>query len=279
MEAPTTLIERLPSLDGFFSWIVLTLLGISTVVFVCDAVGFLPKRLQNFLYRNRSAQTIEVLKDLGFEVDRVKRKNRAARIAEKRTADSLEQGAKKLTDSFMIKKRLKVGRVDAVQTNSFINLMGASCNPIRALEAAQLLSSLWRNKISEFDEKTIPDFDFVAAPKAGSPLIAYEFARLHKKPLVLHNENPKFQSEEFDFASLFDAEEQPEDGARAIIVDDSTTGGRKAAETIQHLRDSGYVVSDFLVVFEPLTKKDIGRNAAERLSAVGVTLHSIIKTD
>lgn len=63
------------------------------------------------------------------------------------------------------------------------------------------------------------------------------------------------------------------------MVDDSTTGGRKAVDTIQHLRDAGFTVSDFLVVFEPLTKKAIGRNAAATLSAVDVRLHSIIKTE
>jgi orotate phosphoribosyltransferase len=279
MEESATFLDYLPSLDGLFGWIVLTVLGFSTVIFVTDSVGLLPKFLQKVIYRNRSARTIEVLTDLGFDVERVKKTNRAAKISEKRTPDNLEDAAKSLTAPFTIKKKLKVGRVDAVETNSFINLMGASCNPSRALDAAQQLSSLWRNLIGEAGTQSIPDFDFVAAPKAGSPFIAYEFAKLHKKPLVLHNENPKFQSDDNDFAAMFDSEEPPKAGSVAIIVDDSTTGGRKAVDTITHLRESGYVVSDFLVIFEPLTKKKIGRNAAERLSTVHVRLHSIIKTE
>lgn len=157
--------------------------------------------------------------------------------------------------------------------------MGATCKPENAIQAAQLLSSHWRNLIGAAGTQEIPDFDFVVAPKAGSPFIAYEFAKLHQKPLLLHNEQPKFQSDDVDFAALFDAAYKPKAGARALMVDDSTTGGRKAVDTIQHLRDAGFTVSDFLVVFEPLTKKAIGRNAAATLSAVDVRLHSIIKTE
>lgn len=279
MEPTTSSPISLPSLDGIFGWIVLTALGIATVLFVFDSVGFLPRWLQRYVYRNRSAQTIDVLKDLGFEVEKVKRENRAAKITERRSADQLEVAAKSLTGPITIRKKLMVGRVDAVETNSFIDLMGASCEPTKAIQAAQLLSSHWRNLIGTAGTHDIPDFDFVVAPKAGSPFIAYEFAKLHQKPLMLHNEQPKFQSDEVDFAAMFDAAHRPKAGANALMVDDSTTGGRKAVNTIQHLRDAGYTVSDFLVVFEPLTKKAIGRNAAERLSTVGVRLHSIIKTE
>jgi orotate phosphoribosyltransferase len=279
MEPTTTSPSSPPSLDGIFGWIVLTALGLATVVFVLDSVGFLPRWLQKFVYRNRSAQTIEVLKDLGFEVEKVKRENRAAKIPEKRSADKLEEAAKGLTEPITIRKKLIVGRVDAVETDSFIDLMGATCEPTKAIYSAQLLSSLWRNLIGAAGTKDVPDFDFVAAPKAGSPFIAYEFAKLHQKPLILHNEQPKFQSNDKDFVAFFDAAEKPKTGARALVVDDSTTGGRKAVDTIRHLREAGYIVSDFLVVFEPLTKKRIGRNAAERLSDVQVRLHSIIKTE
>lgn len=279
MEPTTSSPLSLPSLDGVFGWIALTVLGLATVFFVFDSVGFLPRRIQRYVYRNRSAQTIDVLKGLGFEVEKVKRENRASKIIERRSADNLEDAAKRLTGPITIRKQLRVGRIDAVETTSFIDLMGATCKPENAIQAAQLLSSHWRNLIGAAGAQEIPDFDFVVAPKAGSPLIAYEFAKLHQKPLLLHNEQPKFQSDDVDFAALFDAAYKPKAGARALMVDDSTTGGRKAVDTIQHLRDAGFTVSDFLVVFEPLTKKAIGRNAAARLSAVDVRLHSIIKTE
>jgi orotate phosphoribosyltransferase len=229
--------------------------------------------------RNRAAQTIDVLRDIGFDVERVKRQNRASKIGEKIAPTTLADNAKRLTSAHLISKPLKVGRVDAVDTNSFIDLMGATCDPVKALDAAQQLSAHWRNIVSSTDETTTPDFDFVAAPKSGSPLIAYEFAKLHKKPLVLHNETPKFVSDGEDFEAHFDAAFRPENGSVGLIVDDSTTGGRKGVEVIQNLREAGYQVHDFLVIFEPLTKRERERNAKVRLQAVNVSLHSIIETE
>ncbi|MBQ2262476.1 MAG: hypothetical protein II336_14030 [Loktanella sp.] len=273
------ILEHLPSFDGLFSWFILTVLGLSSAILVTDSVGLLPKFLQKIIFRNRSAQTIEVLKELGFDVGRTKQLNRASKIAQNRTPENLEFAAKKLTNSHKIVKPILVGRIDTVATNSFIDLMGATCNHTKAIDAAQQLSSLWRNLISSSGANEIPDFDIVAAPKAGSPFIAYEFAKLHGKPLILHNEHPKFQSDDADFAANFDAEVEPKSGSVVIIVDDSTTGGRKAEETIINLRNAGFQVSDFLVIFEPQTKKSFGRNAAERLSNHHVRLHSIIKTE
>jgi orotate phosphoribosyltransferase len=70
----------------------------------------------------------------------------------------------------------------------------------------------------------------------------------------------------------------PPQGSRGLIVDDSSTGGGKAARLIKDLRNSGWEVSDFLVVFEPQLKVGTGQNAAARLGPQGVTLHSIVKT-
>ena len=63
-----------------------------------------------------------------------------------------------------------------------------------------------------------------------------------------------------------------------MIVDDSSTGGGKAARLIRDLRACGWVVSDFIVVFEPQLKANTGQNAAARLQPLGVRLHSIVKT-
>jgi orotate phosphoribosyltransferase len=269
----------LPALDGFFSWIILAILGVSTIIFVAESVGFLPNFIRKRIMKNRASETIDVLKDIGFDVEKVKRQNRAAKISEQVAPPTLSENARRLTNESVISKPLKVGRVEAVDSNSFIDLMGSTCNSSTAVDAAQQLSAHWRNVIQESSEQTIPDFDFVAAPKSGSPLIAYEFAKLQKKPLIFHNENLKFTSEDVDFAARFDAATKPAPDSVGIIIDDSTTGGRKGLEVIEHLRDAGYQVHDFLVIFEPLTKQAVGRNASARLKAVDVRLHSIIETE
>lgn len=61
--------------------------------------------------------------------------------------------------------------------------------------------------------------------------------------------------------------------SRALIVDDSTTGGRMVVSTIDDLRKYGYNVSECLVVFEPQNK-----DARKKLSDKEVNLISIVKT-
>ena len=49
----------------------------------------------------------------------------------------------------------------------------------------------------------------------------------------------------------FDCAMIPPKGSKALIVDDSTTGGRMVLSVIDHLREYGFYVSECLMVFEP----------------------------
>lgn len=71
----------------------------------------------------------------------------------------------------------------------------------------------------------------------------------------------------------FDCAKIPKVNSRALIVDDSTTGGRMVCETVDDLRKYGYIVSECLVVFEPQNK-----DAKQKLSQKQVNLLSICKT-
>ena len=122
------------------------------------------------------------------------------------------------------------------------------------------------------------NIDFIVTPKTGSPLLGACFAGLLKKPFILHNPERKFESNPENPKAWFDFSEPPLPGSRGLIVDDSSTGGGKAASLIEDLRRFGWEVSDFLVVFEPQLKAATGQNAAERLRPLSVTLHSIVET-
>lgn len=93
------------------------------------------------------------------------------------------------------------------------------------------------------------------------------------RPFVLHEESARFDSEEDDMRMWFDCADIPVKGARALIVDDSTTGGRRVLSVINDLRKYGYEVSECLVVFEPQNK-----DARKKLSDQEVNLISIVKT-
>lgn len=71
----------------------------------------------------------------------------------------------------------------------------------------------------------------------------------------------------------FDCAVIPPKGSKALIVDDSTTGGRMVLKVIEDLRKYGYDVSECLVVFEPQNK-----DARKKLSDQEVNLISIVKT-
>ncbi len=59
-------------------------------------------------------------------------------------------------------------------------------------------------------------------------------------------------------------------GKRVLLVDDSTTGGRKQMELASALREAGASVENSLVLFEPQ-----GKGAREKLKQEGIELHAI----
>ena len=118
-----------------------------------------------------------------------------------------------------------------------------------------------------------PCIDFIVTPKGGSPILGYEFSKLLEKPLLLHEIEERFLCEENDMRKNFDCSKKPPKGSRALIVDDSTTGGRMVISAIKDLKKYGYDVTECLVVFEPQAK-----DARRKLASEGVNLISIVKT-
>ena len=147
--------------------------------------------------------------------------------------------------------------------------MGASTVPGTAEFFAAMLAQHWRTLAGTKARE--PNFDFVVTPKTCSPILGYEFAKLVNRPLLLHNEKEKFRLSGANLAAVLDFRERPLDGTRAIVVDDSTTGGDKVLRAVEDIRKHGFQVSDCLVVFEPMVK-----DARGRLEEQNVTLHSIV---
>lgn len=269
-------VNALPSFDGFFGSIVLLLLGLSGLLFVAEALGFLPDCITRWMNRNRLSQTITILEAFGVDVDGVRRRNRAAKLDQTPSA-TIATRVQATLDRHKIKGPVAIGRTVRMNGNDFIDLMGASCNPAVARAVARDLTAHWRSVITDPSSNAEDNFDFVVTPKDGSPLLGAAFAELMGKPFVLHAGEPKFDGAD-RFRALFDCDAQPAADTRALIVDDSSTGGGKAIRLVQDLRDCGYKVDDFLVAFEPKLKAESGANAAERLKPQGVRLHAIVST-
>ena len=250
--------------------ILLLVLALAAVVSVMEWVGFLPKWLSTPLAKHRVADIKNVLEEMGVDF----RKEKNMRLMSKLSVlvgnkDQLVNNTNEVIKMFLKRGDFRVGKTHQISSGEFVDLMSASCDQKEAVYIARCLSTFWSNNLQGHT------IDFIATPKSGSPIIGYEFSRLLKKPLVLHECNdPKYQSQDASLEALskFDAAFELTKGMVGLIVDDSTTGGRKVLELAEDLRGLGCEVRDCLVVFAPQ-----GKGALEKLRSSGIKLHSIVE--
>lgn len=253
--------------------LILLLLGLSTLVGILDYVGILPPFIRNFIRLNRSSDTIEALKRLGVDIDTVKRSNASHRYPKYATRTEIEKTVSEELEKHTIDRPVAVGRHKIVELDKYYDLIGLTTDRYEAEYFAQLLVSYWQARLLGDDKIEECDFDFVVTPKGGSPILGYEFAKIVQKPFVLHEEQERFKGASKDMRSVFDCMIVPKEGTTALIVDDSTTGGRMVADAASALRKFGYNVHTCLVVFEPQNK-----DARTLLTSQNIQLISIVQT-
>lgn len=257
-----------------FESAVLWILGLSTLVFVLDSVGLMPRGIAKWLARNRQDAVLRSLRILNVRLvwdegrslgDDFKRlRNALPRRKEPAYATDLRA----LLQLHTIEGSVSVGETSAFSSDGFIDVIGSSTDPDVAAKYARILNTY-------LTDINFVDYDIVATPKDGSPILGYEFARMVRRPLVLGvcrkvqaspggRESGHFRLDYKIGSSLKDA--------RVLIVDDSTTGGRKMVNLVNELRAHGAVVEHAAVLFEP-----IGKGARAKLLNIGVTLHAIVK--
>lgn len=260
------------STDDPFILIVTIILSISTVVTVLDYVGFLPTFISRWLNRNKLSSTLDVLREMGIEGRKVRRRTISSLFQSFFNQDGLYSGTIKDLNAAKLSKKVLVGSVNSAQSNGFIDLMGASTNPEMAERYAKRLITFWREKMNGDAELKNFEFSFIVTPKSGSPFIAYEMSKILHLPLLVHNSKPKFETTPPSFSAYFDSTFQPERDSIGLIVDDSTTGGAKAIKLIEDLKKFDLKATEFLVVFEPEIKAP-----RHVLEGKGISLHSIVK--
>ncbi len=272
---------NLQSVDQLFqggvNTIILWVLALATLFQILEMVGVLPSKISTWIHRNRLRETMRLLREFGVDIETARRANQVARLEQIPGRDLSERVGKRLEHA-KIGHPVVVGSEIAVAGDHYFDLMGATSDLNIARAYARDLAAQWRTLAGVGGAVAQGDIDFIVTPKAGSPLLGACFADLLKKPLLLHNPEPKFRADPLDPRALFDCVEPPPTGSRGLMVDDSSTGGGKASRLIDDLRACGWQVSDFLVVFEPQLKVATGQNAAARLAPKGVTLHSIVRT-
>lgn len=250
---------------------ILVLLAISTLVQVLNWMGFLPSKLRELLKLNQAEDTLEVLRNMGIDIDRYRRANSVVELPIDYPQDIEKETEIKLS-ALKLDIKVSVGKHRSTRSNYYIDLIGHSCEPRCAKAYARLLCTYWAKEIRDGVVKN-SSIDFIVTPKEGSPILGYEFSKLLEKPLVLHEREERFYCKKNDMRKKFDCARKPSEGARALIVDDSTTGGRMVISAVKDLKSYGYCVTECLVVFEPQAK-----DARQKLAAEGVNLISIVRT-
>lgn len=264
------------SLEKLVIWIILTLSSISTILVITEAFGFLPDKWSLWLNRKKLTQTLEVLKQLGIDVDKYKRAAISSRIPSYYNQENL---INTVVDKLKVTKietvDITVGKTDSAYTRCWYDVMGFTTDSQTSVLYARFLSTYLQYLIRDGNSFRSPSFDFIVTPKQGSPILGYEFAKIVNKPFILHPGESKFNTDEGIIQKDFDVGKTlPSKGSTALLVDDSTTGGRKMKNAINDLRKHGFIVTDCLVMFEPTIK-----NARRILEQDGVVLHSIVKID
>ncbi|MFT9092452.1 MAG: hypothetical protein ABF479_15845, partial [Gluconacetobacter sp.] len=212
----------------------------------------------------------------GVDIPATRRNNIIGKL-ENINKEDLKGRVESRIKKFKINHKVSVGSSNRVSGTSYYDLMGATTDHGSAEVFARDITALWRRLIVDnIIDST--DIKFIITPKAGSPLLGAAVAKILQVPLLLHNNPYKFSSDPADPRAIFDCFILPEVGSCGLIVDDSSTGGSKALQLIQDVKAQGWVVNDFLVVFEPMLKASSQSNAACRLKSVNVSLHSILKT-
>jgi orotate phosphoribosyltransferase len=256
-----------------FNDIILWTLSLATVIFVVDAVGLLPPRFAKWLAQNRLDSTIRALRTLGVQIswdaDRPRAGNKLRRILTHLGGSEpiYKLRLREMLDRDTLNGTIDVGERRTFASEGFVDVIGSTTNPETAKRYAQILYAF-------LQERDLLTFDFVATPKDGSPILGYELALLARRPLVLgvckKGTDPQgtFQSHlVLDFPI-----EMTLQGKRALVVDDSTTGGRKVADLVSVLRSQGATITDAAVLFEP-----VGKGARDLLNSIEVRLHSIVE--
>lgn len=258
--------------SNIFLQLISIVLGISGLIAIIDYAGLLPPSIAKWVARNRLEAALRALKRIGVRICWDEDQPSLSVMERALTAVGVREPVYKVQLRQMLVEDTFEGEIDVGQTRTFssqkfIDVMGGSVDVARSISYARILKT-------HAAVESLGGYDFVATPKGGTPILGYEFARLVDKPLVLGRDTEKAKDPtglmgqhlylDFPKAMLLN-------GKKALLVDDSTTGGRKLLALADRLTEAGSLVSDALVLFEPK-----GKGARELLESKGIRLHTIL---
>lgn len=151
----------------FLNSVILIILNISTVISVLEQVGWLPKKVRKYLKLSRSIEIIEILEELGMNVDKYRCANISINYPKDYSKESVEKQVRKSLKQITINKPISIGRNRVIKLESYIDLIGYSCDSTYACYYARLLSTYWAEAVKDNNMIKNPLFDFVVTHKGA----------------------------------------------------------------------------------------------------------------
>jgi orotate phosphoribosyltransferase len=254
-----------------FASLILWIIGFAGVISIADVLGLLPNFIARWIAKNRLNTTLKGLKLLGVRVSWNEDQANLSFLQKLLDSAHIKEPAYKIQLRQLLKDatydgKYTIGKSRSFEGDSFIDVMGESTEFNIATKYARILNT-------HASLILVADYDLVATPKDGSPILGYEFSKLVGKSFVLSavEKASEHQSEMGDHLKLDYPKHLTLHGKKVLLVDDSTTGGRKMVSLANTLRDAGAIVVEALVLFEPQ-----GKGARELLQSADVNLHSIV---
>lgn len=256
------------------SYILLAILGVASILtLLARELGWPPALVRHFAALKKS-ELDGIIKQVVLEQNELRntaRQVRAAAIQEAGRYDAPVDRLRHLVRGAVERREDGELRAFAAEVPFFVDFMTASTDPTFANECALILASYLRMNRDETAE-----FDVVIGLKQGSPLIAAALAAKLGLPLILYRgqgARRRRDMADLDTRDYFDG-----DAAllqkRAMIVDDSTTGGTMMLDCTFDYRGAGGEIRGALILFEVL-----GRNGREALLKNGVEVYSVDRID
>jgi orotate phosphoribosyltransferase len=253
-----------------FGQVTLWILSVGGLLSILDYVGLMPPFLAKWLARNKLATTLKAMRMLGVRVAWGHEQQSMSML--QRILDSLgirepafKLRLRELLEQDTFDGQIEVGETRRFTSEGFIDLMGASTDTKRSVDYARIL-----NTFASIER--IEEYDFIATPKDGSPILGYEFSRLVHKPLVLGTRDKARDGGAMGHHVRLDFPKgMTLQGKQGLLVDDSTTGGGKMLALAKELSAAGATVKQALVLFEPK-----GKRARELLREQGIHLISMV---
>jgi len=187
--------------------------------------------------------------------------------------DTYQDKLQEIISEHIHKTQARVGSDTKVNYQYYVDLRAS----LTRTDLADLLGAIMVSFIRDAIKEHSLTFDYVAAHREGSTILAYVVAHAFGLPLLLANRTSRWS---IDGKQIFvEGDDLPLYAEHlrkktVLLIDDSASGGTVLRNAIQVLTAAGYEVRDAFVLFARSEA-----TAERRLKQDGVSLHSIFLLD